>query len=136
MQLTTDGVRIEQQDFSIEEEVNAIRATSQRIGGVATFLGCARDFSDAGTVSAIHFEQYAAMAMTAMHALRQQALTQFDIIDVRIIHRITKIMAGEQIVLIVVAAEHRAEAFDACRWVIDTLKQEVPIWKKEINEAS
>jgi len=133
MHPTINAVRIQQQDFSIEEEVNAIRAISQRIGGIASFLGCARDFSDDGTVCAIHFEQYASMAMTAMLDLRQQALVKFDIIEVHIIHRVTKIMAGEQIVLIVVAAEHRAAAFDACRWVIDTLKEQVPIWKKEIQ---
>ncbi|MDQ6976036.1 MAG: molybdenum cofactor biosynthesis protein MoaE [Mariprofundaceae bacterium] len=132
MQRSTDHVRIQEEDFSMEAEVNAIRVTSQRIGGIATFLGCARDFSDNGVVSAIHFEQYASMAETAMQDLRKQALQKFDIIEVRIIHRVTTVVAGEQIVLIVVAAEHRASAFDACRWVIDTLKQYVPIWKKEV----
>lgn len=126
-----DTVRIQEDDFSIETEVNALRAVSKRIGGIATFLGCARDFSDGHDVSIITFEQYARMATTAMQALRTEALKEFDIIEVRIIHRVTTVHAGGQIVLIVVGAEHRGPAFDACRWIIDTLKRRVPIWKKE-----
>jgi len=126
-------VRIQQDDFSIGAEVDALRAISKRIGGIATFLGCARDFSEGCDVSAITFEQYAGMAETAMRALRTEALAKFDIIEARIIHRVTTVHAGDQIVLIVVGAEHRAPAIDACRWIIDTLKQRVPIWKKEVT---
>jgi len=126
-----DAVRIQQADFSIETEVNALRATSKRIGGIATFLGCARDFSDGRDVFSIEFEQYAGMAAKALQALRDEALTRFAIIDARIIHRITTVHAGDQIVLIVVGAEHRKAAFEACEWLIDELKRSVPIWKKE-----
>ncbi len=126
-------VRIQEEDFSIEVEVNALRAASKRIGGIATFLGCARDFSEGRDVSAICFEQYAGMAESAMQALRTEALERFDIIEARMIHRITTVHAGDQIVLIVVGAEHREPAFEACEWMIDTLKQRVPIWKKEIT---
>jgi len=129
----TDAVRIQEADFSIEEEVKALRETSKRIGGIVTFLGCARDFSEGRDVFSINFEQYAGMATTAMNSLRDEALEQFDIIDVRIIHRVTTVHAGDQIVLIVVGAEHRKPAFKACEWIIDTLKQRVPIWKKEIT---
>ncbi len=125
------SVRIQEEDFSIETEVDALRATSRRIGGIASFLGCARDFSEGRDVSVITFEQYAGMAETAMRALRTEAMDRFDIIDARIIHRITTVHAGEQIVLIVVGAEHRKPAFEACEWLIDELKKRVPIWKKE-----
>jgi len=124
-------VRIQEEDFSIQAEVDAMRATSARIGGIATFLGCARDFSEGRDVSAITFEQYAGMAESAILALHAEALERFDIIDARIIHRVTTVHAGDQIVLIVVGAEHRKPAFEACEWMIDTLKQRVPIWKKE-----
>jgi len=127
------AVRIQEQDFSVEEEVSALRKTSQRMGGIVTFLGCARDFSEGRDVFSINFEQYAGMATTAMQSLRDEALKIFDIIDVRIIHRITTVHAGDQIVLIVVGAEHRKPAFEACEWIIDTLKQRVPIWKKEVT---
>lgn len=128
-----DAVRIQEEDFSIEAEVDALRTTSKRIGGVTTFLGCARDFSEGRDVYSIDFEQYAGMATTAMQSLRDEALDKFDIIDVRMIHRVTTVHAGDQIVLIVVGAEHRGPAFEACAWIIDSLKQRVPIWKKEVT---
>jgi len=128
-----DAVRIQEQDFSIQAEVNALRATSKRIGGITTFLGCARDFSEGRDVYSINFEQYAGMATIAMQSLRDEAVDKFDIIDVRIIHRVTTVHAGDQIVLIVVGAEHRGPAFAACEWIIDTLKMRVPIWKKEVT---
>ncbi len=126
------SVRTQQDDFSIEAEVDALRAVSKRIGGIATFLGCARDFSEGHEVLSIEFEQYAGMAEKAMQTLRAEALERFDIIEARIIHRVTTVHAGDQIVLIVVGAEHRGPAFEACAWLIDTLKQRVPIWKKEV----
>jgi len=126
-------VRIQEEDFSIEQEVEALRATSKRMGGIVTFLGCARDFSEGRDVSSITFEQYAGMAELALMALREEALLKFDIIEASIIHRVTTVVAGDQIVLIVVGAEHRKAAFDACEWIIDTLKERVPIWKKEVT---
>jgi len=125
------AVRIQEEDFSLEEEVEALRQSSQCMGGIVTFLGCARDFSQGRDVYSIHFEQYAGMAEAAMNALRDEALTRFDILDVRLIHRVTTVYAGEQIVLIAVGAKHRKAAFEACEWLIDSLKQRVPIWKKE-----
>jgi molybdopterin synthase catalytic subunit len=124
-------VRIQHDDFSVQEEVDALRRSSMRIGGVVSFLGCARDFSDGREILSIAFEQYEAMAVGAMQQLRDEAMRSFDIIEVRLIHRVATVRPGDQIVLIVVGAEHRAPAFDACRWVIDELKRRVPIWKKE-----
>jgi len=129
--VSVKAVRIQENNFSIEVEVDALRAISKRIGGIALFLGCARDFSEGRDVFAIEFEQYAGMAETAMLALRTEALERFDIIEARMIHRVTTVHAGDQIVLIVVGAEHRKAAFEACEWLIDELKQRVPIWKKE-----
>ncbi len=128
-----NAVRIQEDDFSLQDEVDALRKTSQRMGGIVSFLGCARDFSEGRDVFSIEFEQYAGMAETAMQALRDEALNTFDIIDVRMVHRVTTVHAGDQIVLIVVGAEHRKAAFEACEWLIDTLKQRVPIWKKEVT---
>ena len=126
-------VRIQEEDFSVEAEVAALRSTSGRIGGVVMFLGCARDFSEGRDVFSIKFEQYAGMAEKAMQALRTEALDRFDIVEARIIHRVTTVHAGDRIVLIVVGAEHRKAAFDACEWLIDELKKRVPIWKKEMT---
>lgn len=126
-----DAVRIESGDFSLDEEINALRATSKRIGGIATFLGCARDFSEGREVSQISFDAYGPLALSEMKTLRSEALARFGLIDARIVHRLGVVGAGDAIVLIAAAAEHRAPALEACRWIIDELKERVPIWKKE-----
>lgn len=128
-----DAVRIQQEDFSQDEEIAALKAVSSRIGGIATFLGCARDFSEGRAVTQLSFEAYGSMALAEMNALRDEALSRFGLIDARIVHRVTTVQAGDNIVFIAAAAEHRAAAFDGCRWLIDELKQRVPIWKKEVT---
>jgi len=126
-----DAVRIANEDISHDEEVRALRATSQRIGGIATFLGCARDFSEGRQVTQISFDAYAPMALSEMNTLRSEAIARFALIDARIVHRLGVVGAGEAIVFIATGAEHRAPALEACRWIIDELKERVPIWKKE-----
>jgi molybdopterin synthase catalytic subunit len=129
----SDAVRLQPEDFSLDAEVAALLARSKRIGGIATFLGCARDFSGEEEVSEIAFEAYHDMALNELVNLREEAIARFGLIDARIIHRLGTVRAGENIVLIVAGAEHRAPAFDACRWLIDELKTRAPIWKKEIT---
>jgi molybdopterin synthase catalytic subunit len=133
-----DAVRLQQQDFSVEQELAALRAGSMRMGGIATFIGCARDFSASDflqgrEVSKLSFDAYPSMALAEMNKLRDEAIEKFDLLDARIVHRVGDIGAGEQIVLIATGAEHRAPALQACSWLIDELKQRVPIWKKEIT---
>ena len=130
-----DAVRLQQEDFSQDEEVAALKTASQRIGGIATFVGCARDFSEGRDVSEIGFDAYGSMALSEMHKLREEAVARFALIEARIVHRIATVHPGDNIVFIAAAAEHRAAAFDACRWMIDELKQRVPIWKKETTPA-
>ena len=126
-------VRLQTNDFSQDEEIASLKATSTRMGGVATFLGCARDFSESRMVSEISFDAYDRMALLEMIALREAAIEKFGLIDARIVHRVGTVRAGDNIVFIAAGAEHRAEAFDACRWMIDELKARVPIWKKEVT---
>jgi molybdopterin synthase catalytic subunit len=128
-----DAVRIQQQDFSQDEEIDALRASSKRMGGIATFIGCARDFSEGREVTQISFDAYGSMAVAEMNRLRDEAITKFGLLDARIVHRVGVVGAGDQIVFIAAGAEHRAPALQACHWLIDELKQRVPIWKKEIT---
>ena len=127
------AVRIQIEDFSQDDEINALRASSKRIGGICTFLGCARDFSEGREVSEISFEAYGSMALAEMNGLRSEAIEKFALLDARIVHRLGTVKGGDNIVFIAAGAEHRAAAFDACRWLIDELKARVPIWKKEIT---
>ena len=130
-----DAVRIQHEDFSMDEEVAALKAGSKRLGGIATFLGCARDFSEGRDVSQISFDAYGSMAQAEMNALRDEAIAQYGLIDARLVHRIGTVEGGDNIVLIVTGAEHRVAALEACRWLIDELKERVPIWKKEITPS-
>ena len=126
-----EAVRIQIEDFSQDEEINALRASSKRMGGIGTFLGCARDFSEGRDVSEISFDAYDRMALPEMRKLRDEAIIRFGLIEARIVHRLGVVRGGDNIVFIATGAEHRAPALEACRWIIDELKERVPIWKKE-----
>jgi molybdopterin synthase catalytic subunit len=124
-------VRVQREDFSVDAEINRVRARSKRIGGISTFLGIARDRSKGRDIDSMIFEHYEGMAQTKLREIRERALKDFDIIEVAILHRYGEIGIGDNIVLIVVGAEHRADSFRACEWAIAELKRITPIWKRE-----
>ena len=128
-----EAVRIQHEDFSQDEEIKALLGSSKRMGGIGTFLGCARDFSEGRDVSEISFDAYGSMALSEMNILRNEAIEKFGLLDARLVHRIGTVKGGDNIVFIAAGAEHRAPALDACRWMIDELKERVPIWKKEVT---
>lgn len=100
-------------------------------GAVALFLGTARNDSAGRRVLFLEYEAYSGMAEREMERIADEARATFEVSRVAIVHRTGRIEIGEASVGIVVAAPHRAEALDACRFVIDALKQRVPIWKRE-----
>jgi molybdopterin converting factor subunit 1 len=100
-------------------------------GAAVVFEGVVRNQTRGRRTLYLDYEAYEEMALRQMESLAAQALGQFQIRDVAVVHRLGRLAIGETSVLIVVAAAHRAPAFDACRWLIDTLKRTVPIWKKE-----
>ena len=100
-------------------------------GAVVTFDGIVRNNSRGRRTLYLIYEAYEEMALKLMQSLAQEAQTRFAIRDVLLVHRLGKLEVGETSVLIAVASAHRAAAFDACRWLIDTLKTTVTIWKKE-----
>jgi molybdopterin converting factor subunit 1 len=100
-------------------------------GAAAVFEGIVRNHTRGRRTLYLDYEAYEEMALKQMEVLAARALAEFKIRDVAIVHRLGRLEIGETSVLIVVASAHRAAAFDACRWLIDTLKCTVPIWKKE-----
>jgi molybdopterin converting factor subunit 1 len=100
-------------------------------GAAVVFEGIVRDHTRGRRTLYLDYEAYEEMALKQMDTLAEQALKQFQVRDVAMVHRLGRLEIGETSVLIVVASAHRAAAFDACRWLIDTLKRTVPIWKKE-----
>jgi MoaE-MoaD fusion protein len=100
-------------------------------GAVVVFEGTVRNQTRGRRTLYLDYEAYEEMALQQMESLAIQALGQFQIRDLAIVHRLGRIEIGEASVLLAVVAAHRGAAFDACRWLIDTLKRTVPIWKKE-----
>lgn len=100
-------------------------------GAVVVFEGIVRNHSRGRRTLFLEYEAYEPMALKEMESLAEQAHSRFQVRDVAIVHRLGRLKIGETSVLIVVASAHRAAAFEACRWIIDTLKRTVPIWKKE-----
>ena len=103
-------------------------------GAVALFLGTARDHHDGRKVSGLEYSAYDEMALQELERVREQALERFEISAAAVVHRLGALEIGAVSVAVAIAAPHRAAAFDACRFVIDTLKRNVPIWKKEAFE--
>jgi MoaE-MoaD fusion protein len=100
-------------------------------GAAVVFEGVVRNHTRGRQTLYLDYEAYEEMALKQMEELARQALAQFPVRDVALVHRLGRLEIGEASVLIVVASAHRGAAFDACRWLIDTLKKTVPIWKKE-----
>ena len=106
----------------------------QEDGAVTAFEGVVRNQTRGRRTLYLDYEAYEPMALKQLRELAEQAMQKFAIRDLAIVHRLGRLELGETSVAIVVASAHRAAAFDACRWVIDTLKKTVPIWKKEYFE--
>jgi molybdopterin synthase catalytic subunit len=100
-------------------------------GAVCVFDGIVRDNTRGRATTHLDYEAYEEMALTQMRQLADEAVVKFGVRNVVLVHRLGRLVVGETSVLIVVASAHRGAAFEACRWLIDTLKKQVPIWKKE-----
>jgi molybdopterin synthase catalytic subunit len=136
MSITLDSnIRIQQENFNVTDEIEAIKNASKNIGGITTFLGTGRELSKGENISKLNFEHYPKMAEKKLAEIRLQAIKEYGIIEMIIIHRIGEIDIGENIVLIVAAGEHRKETFKACEWAIAELKRTTPIWKRETTST-
>ena len=121
--------RIVRERIDSEAVVSALKRGED--GAALVFEGTVRNQTRGRRTLYLDYEAYEQMALPQMESLVVQALQQFQIRDVAIVHRLGRLEIGETSVLIAVASAHRAAAFEACRWLIDTLKRTVPIWKKE-----
>jgi molybdopterin synthase catalytic subunit len=117
-------------------DIQAIKKSLERPedGSALFFDGIVRNNTRGRRTLFLDYEAYESMALNEMEKLAQAALEQFKVRDVCLVHRLGRLEIGETSVLIGVASAHRVAAFEACRWLIDTLKKTVPIWKKEYFE--
>ncbi|MBS2029476.1 MAG: molybdopterin converting factor subunit 1 [Deltaproteobacteria bacterium] len=123
-------VRVTSEKLSLDAVVDAVRGPGQ--GGIVTFTGSVREQSRGKTVLRLEYEAYADMAEKVLARIVEQARERFGA-SVAIHHRTGALEIGDVAVVIAAAAAHRAEAFDACRFAIEELKKDVPIWKKEFT---
>ena len=122
-------ISVTQDDFDVNEVIGRVRRPD--MGALVTFLGVVR--GDGG-IDVMELEAYEEVAVRELEAIRDEAFANYPITAVEIIHRTGRLRVGENILLIVVGAGHRKEAFDACEYILERIKQSVPIWKKEIGE--
>jgi molybdopterin synthase catalytic subunit len=125
-------VRIVREPISTQAELDRLKLSQD--GAAVVFEGVVRDNTRGRRTLYLDYEAYEAMALKQMEGLAEQARSQFAVREIALVHRLGRLEIGETSVLIVVASAHRGPAFEACRWIIDTLKKTVPIWKKEYFE--
>jgi molybdopterin synthase catalytic subunit len=126
-------VRLQREAIDVGELIAATRADGD--GAVATFVGTVRATNAGQNVLFLEYEAYVGMAERELERIEEAARGRFAVSRVAVVHRIGRLEVGEASVAVVVAAPHRAAAMDACRFVIDTLKASVPIWKREHFEG-
>lgn len=124
-------VRVQCESFNAGDEIELLRAANARIGAIACFVGLVRDVNDGTEVKALALEHYPAMTEKAIGEIVEEAVTRWDILDVAVIHRVGPLKPTDPIVLVIVAAEHRRDAFAACEFIMDYLKTRAPFWKRE-----
>ena len=119
-------------DQPLDADSVAARVTRAGAGGIVSFLGAVRDRARGRAIRHLEYEAYPAMALAEMEKICDQAEARWPGVRVAIAHRVGHLEIGDLAVVVVAAAAHRGEAFEACRFAIDTLKENVPIWKKEV----
>jgi len=124
-------IDVTKEDFSVDEALERLR--SRGMGALVTFVGVVRDSSRGKAVNRIEIQVYEEMARRQLEETREEAIARFGVEEIAIIHRYGSLEVSDNIMMIAVGGDHRSEAFDACRWVLETIKEKVPIWKKEIT---
>ncbi|WP_047493632.1 molybdenum cofactor biosynthesis protein MoaE [Terriglobus sp. TAA 43] len=115
--------------IDVKSITDALKADED--GAVTVFDGIVRNNTRGRQTLFLEYSAYDAMALAQMQQLAAEAIAKFGVRDVAVVHRLGRLEVGETSILIAVASAHRGAAFDACRWLIDTIKKQVPIWKKE-----
>ena len=139
----SNNISVQHNDFDIAVEYAALRRDSSDAGAIVTFTGLVRELTSIPTtektgesnvhLTAMHLEHYSGMTEKALASIVEKARRNWDIDQVRIVHRVGKLLPHDQIVFVGVSSSHRNEAFCACEFIMDFLKTKAPFWKKEIT---
>ena len=128
------SVSIQREDFDAGAVLAELRATSNNVGALVSFVGLVRDSSYAEKVANIFVEHYPGMSENALNKIIAEAKTRWDLLAVKVIHRVGTLGPNDQIVLVATASTHRGHAFSGCEFIIDYLKTDAPFWKKEATQ--
>ena len=124
-------IRIQQADFDIAQEIAALTAGRTDIGAVVSFSGICRGIEGNAPIAALTLEHYPGMAEAEIKRHADEAIARWPLQGLTVIHRVGRIMPGENIVLVVTASQHRQAAFEAAEFLMDYLKTSAPFWKRE-----
>jgi molybdopterin synthase catalytic subunit len=124
-------IRIQTTAFDVSEELAKLKAGNHNIGGIAIFVGTVRDVNNGDAVSAMTLEHYPGMTEKALAGIEMEALSRWPLDASLIVHRIGRMLPGEDIVLVICCSAHRETAFEACQFLMDWLKTKAPFWKLE-----
>ena len=124
-------ISVQTESFDLTAEQDALRAENPAVGAVVSFVGLMRDMNEGDQVATMTLEHYPGMTEKALEKIVQEADERWDLLGIRVIHRVGELRPMDPIVLVAVASAHRGEAFQACEFVIDYLKTRAPFWKKE-----
>ena len=126
------SVRVQTEAFDPGELIAMVHHGDTATGAVASFVGYLRDLNLDDEVVAMHLEHYPAMTRDALEAIVRQAGERWSLQAVGLVHRVGELRPGDPIVGVAVAGSHRGEAFQACEFIMDYLKNRAPLWKKEV----
>ena len=124
-------IKIQKEDFNVEEEINNIKKIHSNVGAVTSFIGYVRDNNNNTTVESINLEVYKKMAHRQLEKTIGEARIRWSLIDTLIIHRYGNLQVNEKIVLVASFSSHRKDSFEACNFIMDYLKKDAPFWKNE-----
>jgi molybdopterin synthase catalytic subunit len=125
------SIIVQAASFDAGAELNAFQLGRTDAGAVAAFSGLVRDHNQGSGVSGLYLEHYPGMTEAVLRDICSQAAERWNLLAARVIHRHGTLLPGESIVLVLCAAAHRGEAFDACAFIMDRLKTDAPFWKRE-----
>ena len=126
-------IRVQQQDFDVGAEIAALRKGRADIGAIAAFVGLVRDHAGGRKVTSMTLEHYPGMTENELARIEAEARERWPLLDCLIVHRTGRLSAGDNIVLVITASEHRRAAFEAAQFLMDYLKTTAPFWKSEEN---
>ncbi|MES9858634.1 MAG: molybdopterin synthase catalytic subunit MoaE [Sedimenticola sp.] len=124
-------VKVQVEPFDIAAIQDELRAENPAIGAIVTFIGLMRDMNEGEEVATMTLEHYPGMTEKALEVIVKEADERWELLGIRVVHRVGELNPMDSIVLVAAASAHRGEAFDACEFVIDYLKTRAPFWKKE-----